>query len=92
MNDTPNLQNAARRARSKLRSTDTDNDYSDEEFEFLKAMDRYKRDYHRPNPTCCEVLAVLISLGWRKVKPEQPCEKPRDEVVPWIPRNAGDSC
>ena len=39
--------------------------YSAEEFEFLKAMDKYKRDKRRPFPTCCEVLR---SLGYRKVK------------------------
>ncbi len=70
MIENPALKHAARRARSKLRSSDGDSDYTDEEFEFLKAMDRYKRDYHRPNPTCCEVLAVLMSLGWRKVVPD----------------------
>ena len=42
--------------------------YSDEEREFMTAMDRYKRENKRPFPNCSEVLAVLKSLGYRKVE------------------------
>lgn len=41
-------------------------DYSDEEREFLQAIDRYKRSSRRPYPTWREVLNVLRTLGWRK--------------------------
>ncbi|HMC64352.1 MAG TPA: hypothetical protein VKI65_05385 [Gemmataceae bacterium] len=41
-------------------------DYSDEESEFLRAIDEYKRLYQRPFPTWREVLHVFKSLGWRK--------------------------
>jgi hypothetical protein len=44
-------------------------DYTEEEKEFLLAIDRYKRRHHRPFPTWLEVLDVLRSLGWRKVPP-----------------------
>jgi hypothetical protein len=44
-------------------------DYSPEEAEFLAAIDRYKRANRRPHPRWTEVLAVLRSLGWRKVGP-----------------------
>jgi len=44
-------------------------DYSDDEIEFLKAMDCYKKSH--PFPTCCEILAIAKSLGYRKV--EAPC-------------------
>ena len=48
-------------------------DYSDEEREFLLAIDRYKRSRRRPHPTWREVLDVLRQLGWRKVPPpDQP--------------------
>lgn len=43
-------------------------DYTDDELEFMKAMDRYKRENRRPHPTCTEVLAVMKSLGYRKVE------------------------
>lgn len=46
-------------------------DYSEDEREFMLAMDQYKRTKHRPYPTWCEVLEVLKSLGYeRRVKPE----------------------
>ncbi len=44
-------------------------DYTDDETDFMKAMDRYKRENRRPFPTWSEVLEVLISLGYRKVEP-----------------------
>ena len=48
-------------------------DYSDEEREFLLAIDRYKRSRRRPHPTWREVLTVLRDLGWRKSPPpDQP--------------------
>ena len=52
-------------------------DYTAEECEFLKAIDRYKRTRGRPYPTWREVLNVLRELGWRKppaVRPEPPRE------------------
>src|SRR5258708_32233496 len=61
-----------------------------DEIAFMKAMDRYKRDNHRPFPTWSEVLAVLRSLGYRRgaqshaEKPEkqgweQLCESLKEE-------------
>ena len=44
--------------------------YAADELEFLKAAERYKREKRRPFPTLTELLAVLRSLGWRKVAPE----------------------
>jgi hypothetical protein len=42
-------------------------DYTDNERDFLLAMDRFKREHQRPFPTWREVLAVVESLGWRRV-------------------------
>ena len=47
--------------------TTCERDYNDDETEFMKAMDRYKRENRRPFPTWSEVLEVLGSLGYRKV-------------------------
>ncbi len=47
-------------------------DYTDEEREFLQAIDRYKRVNKRPYPTWREVLKVLRGLGWRKAPPAPP--------------------
>lgn len=40
--------------------------YSDEEREFMVALDRYKRENLRNYPTCSEVLHVLKTLGYTK--------------------------
>jgi hypothetical protein len=47
-------------------------DYSDDEREFLAAMDRYRRQNRRPFPTLAEVLAVAVSLGYRRVQAPGP--------------------
>ena len=67
-------QNAAEKRRTSERRrlidpTTCERDYNDEETEFMKAMDRYKRENRRPFPTWSEVLEVLMSLGYRKVEP-----------------------
>ena len=46
--------------------------YTDEEFEFLKAVEHYKQVNHRSHPTWCEILGILKSLGWQKVDPPHP--------------------
>jgi len=45
---------------------------SDEQFEFLMAIDEYKRANSRPFPTWTEVLEVIKALGYRKVAEPQP--------------------
>jgi hypothetical protein len=42
-------------------------EYNEQEFEFLRAIDMYKRINRRPFPTWSEVLEVVIALGYRKV-------------------------
>jgi hypothetical protein len=42
-------------------------DYSDEEREFLTAIESYKRHRRRPFPTWREVLHVAHCLGYRRV-------------------------
>src|SRR5579883_3438717 len=70
--DRRRAENAAAKRKSSERRrlidpTTCERDYSDDETEFMKAMDRYKRENRRPFPTWSEVLEVLRSLGYRKV-------------------------
>ena len=58
-------------------------DYTDDERDLLIAVDSYKRQCHRPHPTWREVLAVIESLGWRRVA--EPAELPR-----YRPRSRND--
>ena len=64
MNTAKTFQAGSIRAHSKA-TTDFVS-YSDDEREFLMAIDKYKRQERRPYPTWSEVLAVLKSLGYRK--------------------------
>lgn len=41
-------------------------EYTDEQREFLQAMDTYKRKHSRPFPSWCEVLSVVKSLGYSR--------------------------
>jgi hypothetical protein len=44
---------------------------SDEQFEFLMAVEEYKKKNARPFPTWTEVLEVIKALGYRKVAEPQ---------------------
>jgi len=44
---------------------------SDEQFDFLMAIDRYKKENARPFPTWTEVLELIKALGYRKVAEPQ---------------------
>lgn len=50
---------------------------SQEQFEFLMAIDEYKRKNTRPFPTWTEILEVIKALGYRKVAEPQSLEKSR---------------
>lgn len=53
--------------RRQIDPTTCERDYTDDEIQFMKAMDQYKRENRRPFPTWSEVLEVLRALGYRKV-------------------------
>ena len=78
---------AAKRAASERRRlidpATCERDYTNDESEFMKAMDRYKRDNRRPFPTWSEVLEVLRALGYRKVAEpsEMPGEKRAEQLA-----------
>ena len=46
--------------------------YTQNELDFLKAVDAYKRNHGRAFPSWSEILAILISLGYRKVAEPTP--------------------
>jgi hypothetical protein len=62
------------RRRSDERKSAEEGQMSDEQFEFLMAIDEYKRKNTRPFPTWTEVLEVIKALGYRKVAEPQPLE------------------
>lgn len=59
------------RRRSDYRKSAEEGEMSEEQFEFLMAIDEYKRKNTRPFPTWTEVLEVIKALGYRKVAEPQ---------------------
>jgi len=67
------------RRRSDTRKAAEEGYMSDEQFEFLMAIDEYKRKNARPFPTWTEVLEVIKALGYRKVAEPQALEDSEKE-------------
>lgn len=65
------------RRRSDDRKSAEEGQMSDEQFEFLMAIDEYKRANTRPFPTWTEVLEVIKALGYRKVAEPEPLAEPK---------------
>ena len=55
------------RRRTDDRRSAEEGEMTDEQFEFVMAIDTYKRLNSRPFPTWTEVLEVVKQLGYRKV-------------------------
>ena len=77
--------------RSDQRKAAEEGQMSDEQFEFLMAVDEYKRKNARPFPTWTEVLELIKALGYRKVAQPKPLERykrspKRSKMRPTIPK------
>ena len=57
--------------RSDERKSAEEGNMSDEQFEFLMAIEEYKKENSRPFPTWTEVLELIRALGYRKVAEPQ---------------------
>lgn len=53
--------------RRQIDPTTCERDYTDEEIEFMHALDRYKRASGRMFPTCSEILEVVKAMGYAKI-------------------------
>ncbi|QDU54595.1 hypothetical protein [Aeoliella mucimassa] len=66
--------------RRQIDPTTCERDYSDQEVEFMNALDDYKRRSGRMFPTCSEVLEVIRGLGYVQLSPaELAARTPADE-------------
>ena len=52
--------------RRQIDPTTCERDYTNDEVEFMDALDRYKRTSGRMFPTCSEILEVIRGLGYEK--------------------------
>jgi len=57
------------RRRTEYRRDAEEGHMNEEQLEFIKAIDEYKRVNGRPFPTWTEVLDLVLYLGYRKVAP-----------------------
>jgi len=53
--------------RRQIDPTTCERDYSDDEVEFMNALNDYKRTSGRMFPTCSEILEVIRKLGYQKM-------------------------
>jgi len=72
------------RRRSESRRTAEEGELDAEQFEFVMAIDEYKRANKRPFPSWTEVLEVIKYLGYRKVAEvgehvDRPAEMPEED-------------
>jgi hypothetical protein len=65
--------------RRQIDPTTCERDYSNDEVEFMQAIEAYKRKNGRMFPTCSEVLEVIRNLGYAKV-PAQVVSTPEAEL------------
>ena len=63
------------RRRSDSRKAAEEGYMSDEQFQFLMAIDEYKKKNARPFPTWTEVLEIITALGYRKIAEPQPIDQ-----------------
>lgn len=67
------------RRRSDERKAAEEGQMNDEQFEFLMAINDYKKQNRRPFPTWTEVLEVIKAIGYRKVADPQPLKSFKKE-------------
>ena len=60
------------RRRSDQRRSAEEGEMTPEQFEFLMAVNEYKRVNSRPFPTLTEILDIIEALGYRKVASPSP--------------------
>ncbi len=51
---------------------------NDDQFEFIMAIDEYKRANKRPFPSYTEILEIAKALGYRKVAERQALNKSQE--------------
>ena len=75
-----------RRGPGRRRSTDRqaaeEGHMTDEQFEFVKTIDEYKRANQRPFPTLTEILEVIKAMGYRKIAEPQALDASSKEDEP----------
>jgi hypothetical protein len=59
--------------RRQIDPTTCERDYSNDEIEFMHALDAYKRANGRMFPTCSEILEVIRDMGYVRLPASDAC-------------------
>ena len=70
------------RRRTDERKSAEEGQMTDEQFEFLMAIEEYKKSNARPFPSWTEVLELIKALGYRKVAEPQSLATFKEEEQP----------
>ena len=73
--------------RRQIDPTTCERDYSQDELEFMHALDAYKRANGRMFPTCSEILEVIRSMGYVRMPAENPSPASSTETTIESPPN-----
>ncbi len=76
------------RRRTDYRRAAEEGHMNEEQLDFLKAVDEYKRVNDKPFPTLTEVLDIILYLGYRKVAPVGEFKLCKGRETP-LPRKKG---
>lgn len=74
--------------RRQIDPTTCERDYTDDEVQFMNALDDYKRSSGRMFPTCSEVLEVVRSLGYVRLTPSEQATSAAEPVPAAATRNS----
>ena len=67
------------RRRSDERKAAEEGEMNDEQFEFIMAIEQYKKVNKKPFPSFTELHEILKALGYRKVAQPQPLSRANDD-------------
>jgi hypothetical protein len=73
----PPERRAKRERRRRIDPTTFDKQYTDDEMEFMNAMQRFKEQSGKAFPTHGEVLRVAVGLGYRRLVGDEPKKSDR---------------
>jgi len=68
----PPERRARKERRKRIDPTTFEKQYTDDEMEFMNAMQRFKERTGRPFPSYGEVIKVAVALGYRRVIEDAP--------------------
>ena len=74
--------------RRQIDPTTCERDYSDQEIEFMQALEAYKRSSGRMFPTCSEILEVIRNLGYVRLPKDATSPATDDATSTLLPTDA----